>query len=1136
MQQSPALSDRYSILDALGGGGGGKVYKVEDRFRQEILTLKLYDPSEADSTDEESFRAEFLLCSTIRHPNLIAAFDYGHDSGNRPFFTMEYARGLPVSSDICSGGSDAFLKTLDQICSGLQLLHTFGYLHSDLKPDNIIIDRSEDSPVVKILDFGLVKSFDAERPREISGTVEYMAPEIFSTGVPTVQSDIYSLGIVLFEIITGKPPFVNKDPLEIISNHIERELPHIESVPSFVNESCMNIISRMLAKNPADRPRSVTDIRESFSTALNGRAGATIESEIGAYVDTALRRTVSQIPQLRNLPPHGIHLTATDPELAAHSYDIVRASMQTDFMNVREQTSDISLTSVHSERFRDLDLLRDDEISEERRERDYVALTGQYGRVSESASKSKLIDNEAVLQTALEPLFKSTNESIEILDNLLSSLSGSTRLAKSLLQRLCRSGAIKVADNKWSLSVEDTGNLELTQDELRILEDSLSEAEISKHNELRRLSVYDHPFTEGAIAHLLSIDHESARATARELTADRVLIESDAAVEFRHEQLRRALYSGLSAEEKRTLHAAAAQYLLANPSEKDDHIHLKVGRHYLMSNKPREAIHHAVEYQKEMARQGEYVRPERLLSQCETAISHNGVVDDGLIAQLLMALGDSLKQQGRFDEATQKYRKIIELESVNPVLRAETYKDLGDIYKSRVDFSKGIEVLEKAIEIYKSLDDRLEISHTLNNMGNMFWIDSRYKDALQKYNEALSIQEDLGVVKDIASTLTNIGSTSFALGDYEKAIDQYKRSIELKKTINDQPEIARTYNNLAVVYLKMQQSGRALNYLNRSMAINKSIGAQKELLINLENTAEVCLGLGEFRRAEELAAEGLASARRLEDPPHVGVFSYILGILYGERGLYGKSLEFLSEAEQIGNTISDRSFATKTSLAQAECLLTLNCRHLAKERLESAQSLISPIEPSPELTRLKVASARLAAAGGTDDGEVLAHLDAIDSIALEHKYEEELCKSLLTRLDIGLRCERIPANALEKLDDLTEIDQHTVYRSHLYFYLGVASYFEKSYNEALSYLEQAAVMATAFEQRELLWKIEFYRGRIHIEQLEYEDAFHVLQQAGIIMKDIVADIGNNELSRYYMEAPDKKALMEAVRHLAVKLA
>jgi ATP/maltotriose-dependent transcriptional regulator MalT len=334
----------------------------------------------------------------------------------------------------------------------------------------------------------------------------------------------------------------------------------------------------------------------------------------------------------------------------------------------------------------------------------------------------------------------------------------------------------------------------------------------------------------------------------------------------------------------------------------------------------------------------------------------------------------------------------------------------------------------------------------------------------------------------------------------------------------------------------MGESGRALSYLNQSMAINRQIGAQKEILFNLENIADTCICLGKYNRAEEVSAEGLAMARRLGDIPHLGVFSTFLAQINTERGLYGSALEFLGKSMEVSEQITDKPFTVRTLLVLAENYLLMNAPEKAEEQLDRARKICSPIEYDDLLIRLKILTVNVRHSLEEDPEPLLKTLDNIDKESEQRHYRREQCESLLLRLDILAQHGKTSEYALEKLDDMTNLDQFAAFRGFLYYYLGIAGYQDRAYGEALSHFERASVVAKASEQRELLLKAHLSAGRVHMAKLEYEDAFMRLKKAGAILKEIAGNIGDDALARSYMSSADKLEIFDTVKRLTAKLA
>jgi serine/threonine protein kinase/tetratricopeptide (TPR) repeat protein len=1129
--------ERYTVLTALGGGGGGNVYEVEDNYLGGNLALKLLNPAEDGSTDEEAFQSEFLLSATVSHPSLVKVFDYGYDDGNHPFFTMELAEGDEINEGVLFKSEEVFLQLLSRICSALGLLHHFGYFHNDLKPANIRAKLDQRGPTVKILDFGLTRKYDPSRVRELGGTVEYMAPETFQSGAPSPQSDVYGLGIVLYQLAAGRLPFSYPDPLDVISGHIERDVPPMHPIVPFMNENCEAVIQRMLDKKPERRPRSMAEVLDGLLSAL-GRSKEEFGDESAVpYFDTAVLQHIRKSPEFGTAANGGktnVRLGCNDDRLSNTLHEFMRQTLQTRFINVRSEGDDASLTSAHAPETIDLVPIDGKQLDSSGLPESFIVNFGNYGRIDAEFADIPKLDSDLVIQAAMDQTITG-HDSASNSEVIARMYGGNLALARDTLTRLHRDGVLVRNQNGFTVNTDILDSIEIdpgSNDRIAKQVEFLAEDKLIC---ITRLAIFNHHFTSGMASSV--IDHYAdTEDVLDEFVDGRILRSNENTYAYRHEALQRALYERLEPSERKRLHITAAAYLAEN--EQSDNIERTgmLSQHYLLGGSIEGGIRLAVEYQKLQTDRGEFTKPESLLALCESIYRSRGLRDEKLESELLMSFGDLYRLQGKFDIALEKYRSIIELSDVEPRLLAETYKDLGDIYKSRVEFSEGIEALNHALEIYQKIGDRLEISHTMNNMGNMYFINSEYDLALEKYRNALKIQEALGATKDVASTLSNMGVASFVKGSHDTAIGYFERSIELKKELDDQPEIARTYNNMAAAYQEMGESGRALNYLNQAMGVNREIGAQKELMFNLENIAAICVGLGKYKRAEGVSAEGLAMARRLDDTPHQGVFSSQLGLLYTERGLYGKALEFLEKSMEVSDSITDKLFTLKALLLKARNYMLLNAPETAKEMLDKARRIASPIERDSQLIKLKILDANLDYLCNEEPGAVLASLDKIDKEAEERQFNFEQCESLLLRLEVLASQGRIPSSVLEKLNRLTDMDRHTVFRSFLYFYLGISGVHDRLYREAKTHFGQAEVMATAFEQRELLWRVYFHTGKACMAQLEYEDAFLKLKKAGRILREIAGSIADKELVKSYMSGEEKLELLESVRQLTAKLA
>ena len=271
-------NDRYQIKDLLGEGGKKKVYRAYDSLLDRDVALALIKTEGLDEDAKSRITREAQAMGRVgTHPNIVTVFDLGEDNG-QPFIVSEILGGGDVEGLIEKTPGhklpqEQVIEIAQSICEGLQFAHNKGIVHRDLKPSNVYLT---DEGVVKIGDFGLALVDDRTRlTREgtMVGTVSYIAPEQATGGGITAQSDLYSLGAMLYEMTTGRPPFVGDDHVAIIGQHLNT--PPIS--PSWHNKDISSgletLILRLLEKSPHDRPSSTSDVLKSLDLIGRGVEG-----------------------------------------------------------------------------------------------------------------------------------------------------------------------------------------------------------------------------------------------------------------------------------------------------------------------------------------------------------------------------------------------------------------------------------------------------------------------------------------------------------------------------------------------------------------------------------------------------------------------------------------------------------------------------------------------------------------------------------------------------------------------------------------------------------------------------------------------------------------------------------------------
>src|SRR5580693_848241 len=281
--------EHYELVRRLGAGGSGVVYLANDTLLMRPVVLKIL---KRGALTLEQMRTTVLrearMASAIEHPNVCAIYEVG-ESGEEAFIAMQYVPGQSLDQLIARGPANLqlVLSVGIQIADGLQAAHTLGIFHRDLKPQNVMLT---DGGLVKILDFGLARrlapddmQFDPAKPAPAKdksvattytargGTIRYMAPEQFVTGHSSVQSDVWALGVILYELASGRHPFARPDAEDFQAIRATQflEPPDLSAVVPDISPELKSVIAACLEKNPGARMASAAEVREALKTIMN---------------------------------------------------------------------------------------------------------------------------------------------------------------------------------------------------------------------------------------------------------------------------------------------------------------------------------------------------------------------------------------------------------------------------------------------------------------------------------------------------------------------------------------------------------------------------------------------------------------------------------------------------------------------------------------------------------------------------------------------------------------------------------------------------------------------------------------------------------------------------------------------------
>jgi eukaryotic-like serine/threonine-protein kinase len=350
------LNDRYRVVEVIGHGGMGRVYKALQAPLDRVVALKVLGPGhDRDPNFYKRFFLEASVTAKLTHPNTITLYDYGRTDDGIFFIAMEFLDGRTLSQVMQSDGplaQERVIHIAQQICRSLREAHSLGIIHRDLKPANVmLLLERDDQDFVKVLDFGLVKFFSGETPEAditnagtFMGSPHYIAPEQARSQGPDQRCDIYSLGVLLYHMLTGRVPFTAAAPVDIILKHLHDApvAPRLLRPDLAIGPGLEDLVLRCMAKNRDERFQSMDEVLARLKvlrahltgisapgSALPGADGI-LTGQTPLTPPPGLRTPSEPAGVLRPTPARGTATSGTPPPPPADAFELPAPSERRD--------------------------------------------------------------------------------------------------------------------------------------------------------------------------------------------------------------------------------------------------------------------------------------------------------------------------------------------------------------------------------------------------------------------------------------------------------------------------------------------------------------------------------------------------------------------------------------------------------------------------------------------------------------------------------------------------------------------------------------------------------------------------------------------------------------------------------------
>jgi tetratricopeptide (TPR) repeat protein/predicted Ser/Thr protein kinase len=861
LKSGNVLASRYEIISRLGGGGMGTVYKATDREVERLVALKVIRAELAGNSDILSrFKQELILARKVTHRNVIRIFDLGRAHGIR-YITMEYIEGLDLRSFIKQKGKlshEESVEIMQQVCLALDAAHAEGVVHRDLKPQNIMIDNQGRAVV---MDFGIARSVGGDgltMTGVLVGTPDYMSPEQVKGDEVDGRSDIFTLGIIFYELLTGKMPFrAETVQRSMYKRTIERSTPakvEDSTVPPYLSE----VVSKCLELNPAVRYQTARELwadLESWRKAPEDQSGTVLPRKLERMLRNRVFLAATGIALLLLVGGYTARhwLSASTVSKKTEPAVPARALAVFPFRNASGDTKLDWLGSSLGEM-----LTNDIGQSADMR-------TISEARISQVLHDLRITPDSHLDPATLDQLSEFTNADI-IVWGEYAKFGDELRIDATLADR--KNGTqqpitVQAANEKEVLKTVDSLAKQIRQ-HLTVSSAAIGELETTAFKPSSTSVEALRDYERG-----LQFQHLGKNLDA--LDAFNSSIKEDPKFALAYSKLAESY-----AKAGRDDQAQTASLKAVGLSEK-----LPTQEKYLIRATHAEILK---EYPKAI--------------ESYEALAKRSPGD----SDVLLRLADLYEKSGNLDQARTILEKVhtIDPKSV-PVLLAEARVEL----KSN-NPQKGLQDLNSALTLSIQLGNDEQKANILQAIGVGYEDLQRPEDALHNYQESLDIKRRLGMKSGIASSLHAIANIQNATGKPDLALKNFMESLNIRREIGDKAGIGDVLIDMGVFYGEHGQPDEALKLYKESLQIQIDLGNEQNRGLLLNNIGAIYLDKGDYQDARTFYEQALQIRLKFKVPADIAETRHNLGETAANLGLYEQALDQYHQALDLQRKVGNK--------------------------------------------------------------------------------------------------------------------------------------------------------------------------------------------------------------------------------------
>ena len=941
LEPGTILADRFEIIQLLGQGGMGAVYKGRDMELERLVALKLIRPDLASHPEIlRRFKQELILAREVTHRNVIRIFDLGQAQGIK-FITMEYVEGRDLRGLIHEKGKMAPEEAIPivlQIAAALEAAHHAGVVHRDLKPQNVMVDKDGR---VYVMDFGIARSLETPGMTQtgaLMGTPEYMSPEQAKGEKVDARSDLFALGIIFYEMLTGISPFKAETAMAMMFKRTQERATPLAQLNLGIPGVVSDIVSKCLEIKPAERYQTAREIIGDLEAWKGGAPRGTImpPSRRLRYAPSyqkwlAVGAAVAILAAAGFVFRDKLSLSpASNPVAVVQPISLA-------ILPFRNASTDISLDYIGSSL---ADLLSTD-VGQSARLR-----TVSPDRVYQVLKDLRIPPNFDFDPDTLRHLAEFSNADILVWGRYMKA--GDQIRIDGTLQDLRNDRRVPLileAANEKDLRGTVDRLADLIRKNLAVSSDVLNELKASSFQ----------PSSQSVSA--LRDYNQSLQLLRDGKNLDAVKALQDAIKEDPQFAL---AYSRLAETDSALGYDADAEQYSRKALELSQQ--LPQAEKYLI-----EANHARVMKDNKKAIEA--------YENLEKIFPDNADVED--------ALGVLYREKGDFDKARNEFSKILTTDPKNikahwQIGVVEIMKDnpraaldplnqglglaiqldnqeqkalllqaLGVSYRLLNKPQEAMNNYQQSMDISRRLGLKRVLANSLSELAQVQDTLGKPKDALASYTQSLQILHDIGMKKEYGDTLIGRGVLYQTAGDFDKALQDFKESLQVQREAGDESYEALCLSNIGGVYLAKGESDNALIYLQQSLQLRQKLNDPEYIAETLSALGDVYSATGEYDKALTSVMSALNVSRKANNVRGAAAQSHQIGLILQYQGRLGAAVSAIQDSVTGFRAVDNRSREIIDSLNDlADTLVLAGRAGEASKPLEEAQGLARELKNS----------------------------------------------------------------------------------------------------------------------------------------------------------------------------------------------